>query len=93
MTGPEQTPQATPTPETSTATDHQTAAGHQDGGLPRDIGNELSDRSGYTDDSASGQTDTAIGGGVPTGSDLPENVNDPDGSGTTFDGGSAVPGR
>ena len=58
-----------------------------------DTGNEMSDRSGYYDESDSGESNTPTAGGlsVPDGSDLPENVLDPDGSGTTFDAGDVIP--
>ena len=64
-------------------------------GLPEDAGNQMSDRAGYYDESESGQTGvpTGTGGaGVPAG-DLPEDVLDKDGSGTSFDAGNEIPGR
>ena len=47
----------------------------QPGGLPSDVGNEMSDRAGYYDESPSGETETPVGrpstdttspGAVPT---------------------------
>ncbi|MFC5848665.1 hypothetical protein [Deinococcus petrolearius] len=66
----------------------------QQQGLPDDAGNEMSDRAGYMDDSDSGDMNTPVGGGVPTGASvdgLPEDTLDKDGSGTTFDAGSEIP--
>lgn len=62
-------------------------------GLPTDIGDQMSDRAGYYDESDSGEADTPTEGGVPIpdGSDLPEDVLDRDGSGTTFDAGNDIP--
>lgn len=44
----------------------QTGEGDQ-GGLPDDAGNDMAERSGYTRDSGSGQTDTPIATGDPAG--------------------------
>ena len=63
------------------------------GGLPDDTGNELSERSGYTGDSETGMTDTPVGSGAQTDGGPDTDMADMDGSGTTFDGGSATPQR
>lgn len=63
------------------------------GGLPDDTGNELSERSGYTGDSVTGMTDTPVGSGAPSERDSQDDQSDSDGSGTSFDGGDAIPGR
>ncbi|GAA5513884.1 hypothetical protein Dcar01_02633 [Deinococcus carri] len=58
-----------------------------------EMGNDMSDRSGYYTESDSGEEDTPTEGGVPLplGSDLPADVLDADGSGTTFDAGNVIP--
>lgn len=62
-------------------------------GLPADIGDQMSDRAGDCDESESGETETPTRGGVPIpdGEDMPEDVLDRDGSGTTFDAGDDIP--
>lgn len=66
---------------------------NKQGGLPADTGDNLSERSGYYDESESGNTgnDLVHDQDVYSPSGTPENVGDSDGSGTTFDGGSAIP--
>ena len=61
------------------------------GGRPNDTGNGMSDRSGYTGDSETGLTDTPVGSGAQTDGGPDTDMADMDGSGTTFDGGSATP--
>ncbi|PNY80428.1 hypothetical protein [Deinococcus koreensis] len=63
------------------------------GGLPDDAGNGMSERSGYTGDSVTGMTDTPVGSGAPSERSSRGDQADSDGSGTTFDGGSAMPER
>lgn len=61
-------------------------------GLPEDTGNEMSDRSGYYDESESGQRNTGLGtDGDLMRRDEAKNTLDPDGSGTTFDAGNEIP--
>lgn len=72
-------------------------------GLPDDAGNGMSDRSGYYDESernvtSDDATKGTSGGWVPTRNlsnpdAMPEDTLDPDGSGTTFDAGDAIPKR
>ncbi|RJF71216.1 hypothetical protein D3875_06160 [Deinococcus cavernae] len=62
-------------------------------GLPEDAGNEMSDRSGHYDESESGRVNTPTGGNTADSGPVPEDTLDPDGSGTTFDAGDAIPKR
>ncbi|CAM3669810.1 M-like protein [Deinococcus saxicola] len=55
------------------------------GGLPDDLGNGMSDRSGYYDESETGMTDTPIGRERPSPKAVPDRPKDADDSGTTFD--------
>ena len=54
---------------TSDDSRHPTSQAGEDrqGGLPEDAGNGMAERSGYTRDSGSGQTDTPIATGDPVG--------------------------
>lgn len=62
-------------------------------GLPEDAGNDMSERSGYYDESESGRSSTPVGSGVPDSGPMPEDALDKDNSGTTFDAGDAIPKR
>ncbi|MVN88363.1 hypothetical protein GO986_16580 [Deinococcus sp. HMF7620] len=53
------------------------------GGLPADAGNGMSDRSGYTDDSDTGLTETSVGGSHITDMQDEADTHVPD-TGTTF---------
>ncbi|GGM10449.1 hypothetical protein [Deinococcus aerophilus] len=64
--------------------DEQSRARTQ-GGLPDDLGNDMSERSGHYDESGSGMTDTAIGQERPSPQAVPDRPKDTDDSGTTFD--------
>ncbi|MDV6375042.1 hypothetical protein [Deinococcus arenicola] len=55
------------------------------GGLPDDLGNGMSDRSGYQGESETGMTDTPIGRKRPLPKAVPDHPKDTDNSGTTFD--------
>ncbi len=61
-------------------------------GLPTDAGDQLSERSGYYDESESGNVATPTGHEMPTPSAVPE-PSDRDGGGTSFDAGNEIPGR
>ena len=59
----------------SPMTDPKNEPKNEQGGLPNDLGNEMSDRAGYYDESPSGDTETPVGrpstdttspGAVPT---------------------------
>jgi len=45
----------------SPMTDPKNEPKNEQGGLPNDIGNEMSDRAGYYDESPSGDTETPVG--------------------------------
>ncbi|CAM4156125.1 hypothetical protein [Deinococcus marmoris] len=55
------------------------------GGLPADLGNGMSERSGHYDESETGMTDTPIGMERPSPEAVPDRPKDTDGSGTAFD--------
>lgn len=58
-----------------------------------EMGNDMSDRAGYYDESDSGEYDTPTFGGaaIPIGSDVPEIVVNSGGTGTTFGPGNDIP--
>lgn len=64
----------------------------EQGGLPSDAGNGMSERSGHYDESPSGLTDTPVATGLQSGRSKTEEQMDADDSGTTFDAGDATPG-
>ncbi|GGO19238.1 hypothetical protein [Deinococcus humi] len=55
------------------------------GGLPDDLGNDMSERSGYSDESRTGMTNTPVGRERQPPDAVPDRPKDTDGSGTTFD--------
>ena len=55
------------------------------GGLPDDLGNGMSERSGYYDESETGMTNTPIGRERQPPKAVPDRPKDTDDSGTTFD--------
>ncbi|MBB6015742.1 hypothetical protein ACFP9V_04695 [Deinococcus radiopugnans] len=61
------------------------SAPDRQGGLPDDLGNDMSERSGYYDESETGMTDTPIGRERQPPEAVPEHPKDTDDSGTTFD--------
>lgn len=62
-----------------------TAPDNRQGGLPDELGNEMSERSGYYDESESGMTNTPVGQQRQSPDAVPDRPKDTDDSGTTFD--------